>query len=240
MQRYFVTKMNNQYIFQKEDVFHISTVMRLKIGDEIEMVDQSMTLYVARIESLKPFSVSNLKKLVESRELNCKITLYYVMAKGDKTDLVVQKATELGVSTIVLLQSSRSVVKIKADNLESKITRFNKIAKEASEQSKRLMIPQIVIHHDFSYIAKDQSTLKLIADELEAGVTTSLYQTLNMNKKVDSIALLVGSEGGFSREEVQFAVKHDFMPVSLGKRILRSETAAIHFVGIIASYLEQL
>lgn len=239
MQRYFVDIIDQTTKFLDDDIFHITRVMRSKIGDSIEIVDQNQQLYLATITDIKPLSVSLDTKLENNSELKNKIKLLYVMAKGEKTDFVIQKATELGVSEIVLLHSQRSVVKIEQSKIANKIERFHKIAKEAAEQSHRLVIPKISIEGAFDFIKKDDSSIKLIADEDDAGTTLKLYQTLDTMTISSSISLLVGSEGGFDRKEVALAVKSGFVTIGLGKRILRSETAAIHFVGVVASYLER-
>lgn len=239
MQRYFVKRHQQHIIFEQDDIFHITKVMRVKKGDTFEVVDQEQALFLVEAVSFNPLEVKIVEQRTIDTELSTTITLYYVMAKGEKTDFVIQKATELGVNKIVLLQSSRSVVKIDDGKSDNKLMRFQKIAKEASEQSKRLIIPNIEINADFKSISKDQSTLKMIADEEVAGLTDNLYSLLDNLSPHQSIALLVGPEGGFSRPEVEYAKINQFIPISLGKRILRSETAAIHVVGVIASYLEQ-
>ncbi len=239
MQRYFVKRHQQHIIFEQDDIFHITKVMRVKKGDTFEVVDQEQALFLVEAVSFNPLEVKIVEQRTSDTEVSTKITLYYVMAKGEKTDFVIQKATELGVHKIVLLQSSRSVVKIDDGKSDNKLVRFQKIAKEASEQSKRSIIPSIEINADFKSIGKDQSKLKMIADEEVAGSTTNLYSLLDNLTPNQSIALLVGPEGGFSRPEVEYAKINQFIPISLGKRILRSETAAIHIVGVIASYLEQ-
>lgn len=239
MQRYFVNIRLEEVIFDENDIFHILKVMRGKVGDNFEVVDQAQNLYLVRLTSIKPFAVTILEPLTRQSELKNTITLYYVMAKGEKTDWVIQKATELGVDKIVLLHSKRSVVRVESAKVDNKVLRLSKIAKEAAEQAKRLIIPSVSIHQSFTEIADDTSTLKLIADEDAAGTTQKLYSLLDSVTSSDSIALLVGAEGGFDREEVAYATKIGFKVVGLGSRILRSETAAIHLVGIVASYLER-
>jgi len=239
MQRYFVLKELDEVVFSPDDIFHITKVMRGKIGDTLEIVDQNQNLSLAAIASLQPFKVEISEKLNVNSELSNKITLYYVMAKGEKTDLVVQKATELGVNEIVLLNSKRSVVRLENSKLIAKTIRFQKIAKEAAEQAKRLIIPKVTLNPNFQVINEIQATLRLIADEDEAGTTNKLYTLLNNLPQRESVALLVGSEGGFEREEVEYAKKVGFKTISLGKRILRSETAAISLLAVVASYMER-
>lgn len=239
MQRYFATIINQNVILTKDDNFHLTRVMRAKKGDEIEVVDENKNLFIATITNPNPLEIKVINQIERDTELKNHITLLYVMAKGEKTDWVIQKATELGVHKIVLLESKRSVVRVEANKIESKVTRFIKIAKEASEQSKRLLIPEITILPNFKAISDISADIKLIADEEEANNPTPLYDILS-NAKEKSFALLVGPEGGFDREEVVYAKSSGYRPISLGKRVLRSETAAIHMVGMIGSYLERV
>ncbi len=238
MQRYFARVENQQVILNSDDIFHLTRVMRVRVDDKIEVVAKQK-LYLALVKSLDPLKIEIINELTSKCELLNKITLYYVMAKGDKTDLVVQKATELGVHKIILLQSRRSVVQIDSRKVSSKLERYNKIAKEASEQAKRLIVPKIEMALDFQTITLADEDIKLIADEDQVGGTTLLYKQLDEIKD-QSIGLLVGPEGGFEREEVALAQDHGFKVLGLGSRILRSETAAIVFVGTVSSYLERL
>lgn len=240
MQRYFVQNNHQDVILSKDDVFHLTKVMRAKKGEEIEIVSPESKLYLARVENLSPLEIRIVAPLIRDTELKNHITLLYVMAKGEKTDLVIQKATELGVHRIILLTSKRSVVKVEADKIEAKVARFIKIAKEAAEQSKRLIIPEIMILPKFASLEAINADIKLIADEEETNKKTPLYTILSEAGNEKSFALLVGPEGGFDRDEVDYVKRIGYTPLSLGKRILRSETAAIHMVGIIASFLERI
>ncbi len=238
MQRYFATIESQVVKLSQADVFHLTRVMRARPGDYFEVVDDVHQLYLAKVDTLNPFTATVLEKKHEERELPVSLSLYYVMAKGDRTDLVIQKAVELGVHHITLLQSRRSVVKIDASNVKKR-QRYEKIAKEAAEQSKRLIIPSIDLKEDFNDALSQKADFKLIAYEADSGKTTQLYALLDKVKTTSSIVLLVGPEGGFDPEEVENAENKGFVRVGLGKRILRSETAAIHFVGVVASYLEK-
>ena len=238
MQRYF-GKLDDQgnIILLEEDIFHVIKVMRARVNDLLEVVIDEQVI-LASIHNLHPFSLKVVERRHEDRELKGLITLYYAMPKGDKLDWVLQKATELGVSRIVLLSSKRTIVKVDEMDKPKKIIRYQKILKEASEQAKRTKIPLLVDILDFSFIEKASGDIKLIADEDVAGKTTGLMQILKRMIPGQSIDILVGPEGGFERSEVKDAVSHGFQPISLGKRILRSETAVINLLSIISFMME--
>ena len=238
MQRYFVNKINNQIIFNDSDIHHITHVMRMRIGEQIEVVLDG-SLFCATIESLSPLTVSLTYPIPSDSEIKHDVTLFYALAKGDKIDLVVQKATELGAKRIVLVATERCVVKWDEKEANKKLERFKKIVKEASEQSHRLIIPEILGVYSLNNLPTDLlSDTNLFAYEKEAGNTTSFNEELAEAK--GSVSILVGPEGGFSSKEAEMVVEqYHFIPVSLGKRILRSETAAIYALSVIGFYLEK-
>ena len=238
MQRYFASIQNNQIILDESDVHHVLHVMRMKKGDEIEVVADGK-LYSSIIESTNPLSVVINYEIPSDSEISQDITLFYTLAKGDKIDLVVQKATELGAKKIVLLSSERCVVKWESKEVNKKLDRYHKIAKEASEQSHRLVVPSIIGVYPLANIPSELlADLNLFAYEKKAGNTKDLHELLE--KCHHSVSILVGPEGGFSEKEAELVQeKYHFVPVSLGKRILRSETAAISALSIISFYLEK-
>lgn len=238
MQRYFAKQENNKIILNDGDIHHILHVMRMKENDEIEVVIDSH-LYDVIIVKTNPLELKINYEIPNDSEINQDVTLFYVLAKGEKNDLVTQKATELGVKRIVLLTSERCIIKWEDKETNKKIGRLNKIAKEASEQSHRLMIPEILGVYQLNDIPTELlAETNLFAYEKEAGNTTTMYEALNSSK--GSVSVLVGPEGGFSEKEAEFVIKkYHFVPVSLGKRILRSETAAIYALSVISYTLEK-
>ena len=176
MQRYFANK-ENEYIYLGDgDVHHLLHVMRAKAGDEIEVVADNK-LYSAIIESISPLKIKVNYEIPSDSEIKEEITLFFALAKGDKIDFVVQKATELGVSKIVLIKCERCVVKFDNKDLDRKLERFTKIAKEASEQSHRCKIPEIIGVVNIRDIPSDLlSEVNLLAYEKEAGSTSSLFE----------------------------------------------------------------
>lgn len=237
MQRYFTSFKDEKNItISNDDIFHIVKVMRMKINDQFE-INNDGDIYLAQINSLAPFSFKIIKKIDENHELKTKITLLYCLPKGDKIDLVLQKATELGVNQIVLVNSSRCIAKINDENKEKKLARFNKIIKEATEQCKRNNLPALKDVIKFNEISNYQSDLNLIAYENSKMSNLELKDLLR-NFKGNTVTILIGAEGGFSKEEVEYALKNNFISISLGNRILRSETSVFNLLSILGYELE--
>ena len=237
MQRYFVKEINNDVVvFEKDQIHHIVNVMRMKENEKITVAYQG-EVFLASIKSIVPLKVVIEENLNEKHELPNPITLLYCLPKGDKLDLVIQKATELGVSEIILVQSERCIAKINKENKEKKLLRFNKIATEASEQSKRSKIPLIDKVVDFKDIKKFKFDHSFIAYEDEGEI--SFKEKLEAIKEGESIGIIIGSEGGFSKKEVDYAISNNYQSVSLGKRILRSETAVFYALSSIALIIER-
>ena len=238
MQRYFLDGNLNNYSFDQEDIFHISKVMKMRIGEHIEIVIQSKA-YEALIKSLNPFNIEILNELSFNSEVQNHVTLYYCLVKGDKLDFVIQKAVELGVKEIVLVQSKYCVTKYEKKEINKKIERFNNIIKSACRQSHRLLVPELSKIININEITKNMLGDKnFIAYEKEAGGTKNTKQHFEQINSNQSVSLLVGPEGGFSEEEVENMNKIGFINVSLGKRILRSETAAISMLSNLMFVLE--
>ena len=238
MQRYFAEVVNNKVILNDEDIHHVLHVMRMRKGDEIEVV-ADRHLYAAIIDNINPLEILVNYEIPSDCEINNDIVLFYTLAKGDKIDLVVQKATELGAKKVVLLSSERCVVKWEEKEDNKKLERYKKIAKEASEQSHRLIVPEIIGVYQLSNVPSDLlCDLNLFAYEKKAGNTGDLHSLLQ--KAAGSVSVLVGPEGGFSEKEAEMVEKkYGFIPISLGKRILRSETGAIYALSVIGFYLEK-
>lgn len=237
MQRYFATRNKNQIILGDGDVHHLLHVMRARKDDEIEAVIEGK-LYSGIIKSLNPLNIEINYEIPLDSELPCSVTLFFALAKGDKIEFVIQKATELGVSRIVLVKTERCVTKFSGEDFRRKLERFNKISKEASEQSHRLVIPEIVGVIDIKNIPSDLlANHNLLAYEKEAGQTSSFLEQVNDKT---SYSIMIGPEGGFSNEEVNLLTsKYHFELVSLGKRILRTETAAVYALSVIGCLLER-
>ena len=237
MQRYFASIDKQFFVhLSKEDEHHICHVMRMKKGDEIEVVDQAH-LFLCRIDSFNPLTISVIHEIASDVEIQEDITLLFALTKGDKTDLVLQKATELGVKKVALIESERTVVNYEGKDVDKKLERFRKIMKEASEQSHRLIVPELLGIYNLKKLPADLlSDLNYVAYEKDANQISEAFQGLERGK---SISILIGPEGGFSEQEINHLTDQGFIRTSLGKRILRAETAAIYALSVIGYLLEK-
>lgn len=234
MQRYFGAVKQGQISLCEDDIFHLTRVMRAKPGTEIEVVSDGKVL-LCKTVSFNPLKIELVRELNENNELPNKVILVASLIKGEHMDLVLQKATELGVSEIVLLETERTIVKIKD---ESKLNRFRKILKEASEQSKRLVIPTLEKVISINELNEINADVKLLAFEGEKGTSKSFVEQIKNVKPNESIAVVIGPEGGFSEKEVAKMNELGYTSVGLGKRILRAETASFYTFSVIGSILE--
>lgn len=238
MQQYFAkNKINDRFILEDQDYFHIEKVMRMKNGDNIHVSYQNK-IFDCEVEFIKgKLNVKCLKETNVNNEIDCNVTLVYGLPKGDKFEFVVQKASELGVTSIVPFAANRSVSVISSDRESKKLERWNKIAKEASEQSKRNKLVKVERICSLEQLLNYKSKLNLIAyEDVSDEGCNKLYNLLS--KKYDSITLVVGPEGGFEEREVEYLLNNGFEVVSLGKRILRSETAPLFLLSVISYMYE--
>ncbi len=237
MQHYFVDKKNQNFYFKDCDFHHVKNVMRIKnMGEIVCIYDKKK--YLCQIEYVaNSYHIHILHEIEETKELKIDIILYQALIKNDKFDLVIQKATELGVAGIVGLICNRSIIKIDEKNMPSKIQRYQKIIKEACEQSTRSIIPSFLNYCHIKDIVLEKDTLGLIAYEKNKE-TESFVEKLKNLSKYKKIALVIGPEGGFEPSEVEALIAKGFHSISLGNRILRSETAAIASLAILSHYIE--
>ncbi len=237
MQRYFAKLIDTEHVkLEPEDEHHLLHVMRMRQGDEIEVVADGV-LYLCNIGSTNPLTIYAVHEIETDVELNADVTLLFALTKGDRTDLVVQKATELGVKRIALIQSERTVVRYEEKDIAKKCARYQKIMKEASEQSHRLIVPEMMGIFNLKKLPKEVfSDLNYVGYEKDANDVNGMFANFDKKK---SITILIGPEGGFSEEEINNLVKQGFIRTSLGKRILRAETAAIYALSVIGYLLEK-
>jgi len=233
MQRYFC-KMNEDktFLLNQDDSYHIIKVMRMKINDKIEIVD-SNKCYLSEIVDIKDSVVTAkmVEEIIENNENSIKVSIVQSLVKEQKMDFILQKSTELGVSEIIPYNASRSVIKL--DGKENKkIERWQKIVKEASEQSKRVDIP--VVRHPLSIneLCKlDNYDVKLLCTTREN--TKNIKNVLSNIDSDVTMLVVVGPEGGFTEEEENKMIEHGFITVSLGSTILRTETVSLFIMSII-------
>lgn len=235
MQRYFISeKEYMEGIILSDDVFHIVKVMRNKVGDLIEICYDNKA-YLAKITNLSNELVNFeiVEEISNKKQNKPNITLIQGLAKGDKNDDITKHSTELGVDEIILLQMKRSIVKIEANKVESKLNRFKKIAKEASEQSHRNSIPEVKLLTNLNNIDFNNYDLKLLLDEEEAKkIDGRLLSNIDFNN-IKNVIFVIGPEGGIDDKERLYFIEKGFIPVSIGNNILRTETASLAFLAMI-------
>jgi 16S rRNA (uracil1498-N3)-methyltransferase len=216
------------------DAIHIFTVLRLRTGDKIQVLDGKGSLYLVQLVDVKAKLVKG--EIISSEKVNTEspltIHLGQALIKGNKFDVVLRKSIELGVETITPLMTERTVVKSDGNK---KIARWQKIAEESCKQCGRSFIPKVsgsIIKLDVFCQQGSDADLKLMFWELES---ENGLKDINPEKIPSSVSVLVGPEGGFTIEEVETARSHGFQTVSLGPRILRAETAPLVVLSLLQS-----
>lgn len=238
MQQYFAKTLENDVFTLKEsDFHHIINVMRFDNGSYILVGYQGSLYLCALIIDNGLCKARIIEKRASNSEFACEITLIYGLPKTEKFEMVLQKATELGVTRIVSFLSERSVVKLETAKISKKMERWEKIIKEAAEQSHRSEVPSLVLPIKESELSNYLSELNLCGDETKCGDGSGDLFSL-LETKPCSISFIIGPEGGFSSREFQLFTKLGFKGISLGNRILRSETAVIYLLSIIGFMLE--
>lgn len=235
--RFFGYLENGEVTLTSEDAFHLTKVLRIRKNEEFEIVVEDK-LFISQISTFDPLKISVIEmKLIDSK-MRSEVTLFYALPKGDKLEFVLQKATELGVNHIVLVESENSVVKFSDNKKKDKLTRFEKIIRSAAMQSKQDKIPTVSGPYSFKKCLEMPFDLRLFAHE-----KASLPFSEILNKELEnshSIALFVGPEGGFSPAEVKSATEANYNIISFGKSVLRSETAVIYGLSVLHHYLEEI
>ncbi|MFI3174420.1 MAG: 16S rRNA (uracil(1498)-N(3))-methyltransferase [Bacillota bacterium] len=227
-----------------DDAKHIANVLRCQVGEELVLCDGSGYDYFCKIADISDITklivtADILDKRKSETEPDTKIVLFQGLPKADKMELIIQKAVELGVDTIVPVSTERTIVKLdKKEN--KKIERWQKIAEAAAKQSFRGKIPEIhtkvLSMKEALSMAKSYNHI-LIPYEKEE--TTKLKDVIPKMKHGESIGIFIGPEGGFSESEIDQAMSNNAVPVTLGKRILRTETAGMMVIGILLHELEE-
>lgn len=233
----------NEITITGSDVNHIRNVLRMEEGEQISVSSgESATQYRCAITSLSEECV--VAKIMWAQEadteLPAKLYLFQGLPKGDKMELIIQKAVELGVYEIIPVATKRAVVKLDAKKAESKCRRWNAISESAAKQSKRMIVPEVKNVMTFSQAvsyAKEICTKMMIPYELAEGMeeTRRIFADIQAG---DAAAVFIGPEGGFDEAEVALARQAGASAVTLGRRILRTETAGMMVLSILMFHLE--
>ena len=247
MQQYFLNEelnINSTYELSKDDSNHIVRIMRKQKNDKVYVVFNKEIKYICTIvdNNVDKVLVTPYEQVDGSNELSTKITVAIPPLKNDKIEYLIQKLTELGVSNILLFNSERNIAKIKKDKVDSKLNRWSKIVKEAAEQSKRNLIPDITYVDSLRdlIIFSEKYNHKVVAYEKESvnEDNINLKNLLNSNLNNKDVIAVFGSEGGLSENEINILTENNFDVIRLGKRILRAETAPLYFVSCVAYFSE--
>ena len=250
MYRFFADKEQIDTIAKKviitgPDVNHIRNVLRMTKGEEVSVVvPGDDDEYRCAVDKYNEDSVELELLFVKKSdaELPCEVVLYQALPKADKMELVITKAVELGASRIVPVAAKRSVVKLDAARSEKKIARWNSISEAAAKQSKRFVIPPVSDIMTFSEAVEDARSFGAKIIPYELSDPASMDRTREIIRGIEpgsSVAVFIGPEGGFTEEEVDMAKDAGFVPVTLGRRILRTETAGLVVLSWLIYNLEK-
>lgn len=232
MQRYFTNeKLDNKFILSLDDTYHITKVMRMQMGDLVEVVYDKV-VYHAKISNLKPNVVVEIINTMDTyNELEINVTICQSIVKEAKMDLILQKSTELGAYSFIPLKVKNSIIKGCESDFLKKVTRWQRIVKEASEQSKRNIIPEVMHVKSIKEIADLDYDLKILCTVNE--LSTTFKNVLQNHKNCGTMIIVVGPEGGFTSDEETYLINKGFISTSLGNLVLRTETASLCALSMI-------
>lgn len=237
---------NNKITIIGNDVNHIKNVLRQKSGDKITICDTSKEQdYLCKIDKIEEKSIdcNIIEKLENNTESNVKVTIFQGLPKADKMELVIQKSVELGVYDITPLQMKRCVVKLNEKDKAKKIQRWQKISEVAAKQCGRNIIPKINNIVNVKEVCNlcNEYDIVLIAyeNEKENTLKKELKNLKKLDKEEIKVAVIIGPEGGIAPEEIEMFEENGAKIITLGNRILRTETVALSVLSIIMYELEK-
>lgn len=224
------------------DVNHIRNVLRMRVKDQVEISDGNNKKYLCQIAELSKDTVvlDIMEELEADTELPSRIYLFQGLPKSDKMEMIVQKAVELGVYEIVPVATKRAVVKLDEKKAQKKVERWNSIAESGAKQSGRSRVPEVtqVMSYPEALAYARALDVLLIPYELSEGMeeTRRVIESITPGQ---SVGIFIGPEGGFEKDEVLLAMEQNAHPITLGKRILRTETAGLTTLSILMYHLER-
>lgn len=244
MQHFFVTpdQVKEDKIFiEGSDVNHMKNVLRMRLGEEVTVSDGNNKQYLCEINEYdNEMAVLHIiEEVASDTELPSKIYLFQGLPKQDKMELIVQKCVELGVYSVVPVATKRCVVKLDDKKAKKKIERWQQIAESAAKQAGRGVIPEVQDVMSFKEALKYAKDLDivLIPYELAEGMKET-KEIIESIKPGQSVGIFIGPEGGFEKEEVETAISEGAKAITLGKRILRTETAGLTTLSVLMFHLE--
>ena len=231
----------HEIVIEGSDVNHIRNVLRMKIDERIRISNMSGKAYFCHITLItEDMVVAEIDSEDDNgTELGNRITLFQGLPKGDKMELIIQKAVELGVYKIVPVSMKNCVVKLDEKKAAKKVERWQAIAESAAKQSKRTIIPLIdkPVSYKLALEKAGKLDVTLVPYENERGMDAT-RQIMGQIKKGQSIGIVIGPEGGFTPEEIKLADDNDMHRISLGRRILRTETAGLATLAMLVFNLD--
>ena len=247
MHKFFVEQsniINDMCIIEGEDVKHIYKVLRLKEGDTVNINNCNGEEYLGKISEInkKEVKVDIIEKIDLNNESPIRVHLFQGLPKAAKMDLIAQKCTELGISEITPIITGRVVVKGNESSEFKKVDRWNRIALEACKQSKRSIIPSINQPISFDELIEELNNFQLVVVPYENAENKGMkfVKSQVMDKAIKDVAIIIGPEGGFEEEEIEILKDKGAYIVTLGPRILRTETAGFVALSLIMYELGDL
>ena len=245
MQHFFVSpeqvKEEKIYI-EGGDVNHMKNVLRMKLHEKVEISDGYSKKYLCEVEAYeeKAALLNILEEMETDTELASKLYLFQGLPKSDKMELIVQKAVELGVYQVIPVAMKRSVVRLDDKKAAKKVERWNSIAESAAKQAGRSRIPEVAMPLSYKEALKmaEELDITLLPYELAGGMEAT-REVIRQIKSGQSVGIFIGPEGGFELEEVDAATAMGAKIITLGRRILRTETAGLATLAVLMFELEQ-
>lgn len=238
MERFFAQIRDGRAFLNENDTHHLLNVMRAKSGDKIEIVDEG-ELYLAEIKNVNPLEIETISMINRPTELNSHLILAFALLKGGHDELVLMKGTELGVSKFLPFISERTIIRLDKKEREKRLERFKKIVSGAASQSKRLITPEVLPILDYKDVLDIEADKRYLAYENVSDSSFNLPKEFSTIEKDMNVICLVGPEGGFSPKEAEAAKNKGYTYLSLGRRILRAETASIYLASVFSMLEEE-
>lgn len=242
MQHYFVEQsltVGDQLTLPTNIKRHFFNVLRSQVGDQVELVDTTQQVFIGEATDVDTGTVRIIDGVARQADLPVAATIICGLAKQGKPELIVQKATELGVANVIFMPLERSIVKWGAKSAK-KIERLQEVAVSAAEQSHRNSIPRITYLSGLTDLADYHYDCSLVAYEEAAkqGEEAQLVKSIKQLASGQTVSCVFGPEGGISESEINWLTEHGYQPVGLGPRILRTETAPLYFLSAVSVILE--
>ena len=231
MQRYFCSnKIEDRFILSKESSHHIVNVMRMKIGDFIEVVSEEK-VYKCKIITLPMVEALIIEEIKAYNEMNLKVTICQTLVKENKIDTILMHGVELGMHEFIPLKTKNSIIRLDLKEALKKRLRWEKIVLDAARQSKRNIVPKVSDVMEIKDIIKKDYDLKILCTVNE--LSTTFKNVLQNNKNCGTMIIVIGPEGGFTHEEEKLLITNGFISTTLGKLVLRTETASLCALSMI-------